>query len=235
MESRWHHVSRIYIVFLTELTPCRYNQGQVCTATSRILVQEGIYDKFVEAFKEHVKTTSVVGDPFKDDTFQGPQVTKTQFDRVLSYIESGKSEGATLIAGGEAYKNAGGKGFFVSPTIFTNVKDNMKIYREEVFGPFVVISSFKEEEEAINRANDTTYGLGAAVFTENITKAHRVARRIEAGMVWINSSNDSDIRIPFGGVKQSGIGRELGEAGLEAYTNKKVRYANNTHAGRANI
>jgi aldehyde dehydrogenase (NAD+) len=205
------------------LTAYRYNQGQVCTATSRILVQEGIYDKFVESFKEHVKKTSVVGDPFKDDTFQGPQVTKTQFDRVLSYIESGKSEGATLVAGGEAYKNVGGKGFFISPTIFTNVKDNMKIYREEVFGPFVVISSFKTEEEAVERANDTSYGLGAALFTENITKAHRVARAIEAGMVWINSSNDSDIRIPFGGVKQSGIGRELGEAGLEAYTNKKVR------------
>jgi aldehyde dehydrogenase (NAD+) len=129
-------------------------------------VQEGIYNKFVETFKEHVKTTSVVGDPFKDDTFQGPQVTKTQFDRILSYIESGKSEGATLIAGGEPHKNAGGKGFFISPTIFTNVKDNMKIYREEVFGPFVVISSFKTEEEAVERANDTTYGLGAAVFTE---------------------------------------------------------------------
>lgn len=186
-------------------------------------MHESIYDTFVEAFKQHLKATSVVGDPFKDDTYQGPQVTKAQFERVLSYIESGKSEGATLVAGGEAYKNAGGKGFFVAPTVFTNVKDTMKIYREEVFGPFVVISSFKEEEEAIERANDTTYGLGAAVFTENITKAHRVARRIEAGMVWINSSNDSDLRVPFGGVKQSGIGRELGEAGLEAYTNKKVR------------
>lgn len=164
----------------------------------------------------------MVGDPFKDDTFQGPQVTKAQFDRILSYIEAGKSEGATLVAGGEPHKNAGGKGFFISPTIFTNVKDSMRIFREEVFGPFVVISSFKEEEEAIKRANDSTYGLGAAVFTENITKAHRVARRIEAGMVWINSSNDSDLRIPFGGVKQSGIGRELGEAGLEAYTNKKA-------------
>ncbi|KAH8726799.1 aldehyde dehydrogenase-like protein [Phaeosphaeriaceae sp. PMI808] len=203
-----------------------YNQGQVCTANSRILVQEGLYDKFVEAFKEYVKATSVVGDPFKDDTFQGPQVTKTQFDRILSYIESGKSEGATLVAGGEPYKNVGGKGFFIAPTIFKDVKDDMKIYREEVFGPFVTISSFKTEEEAINRANDSTYGLGAALFTENITKAHRVARLIEAGMVWINSSNDSDIRVPFGGVKQSGIGRELGEAGLEGYTNRKAIHVN---------
>ncbi|KAF2132396.1 aldehyde dehydrogenase-like protein [Dothidotthia symphoricarpi CBS 119687] len=203
-----------------------YNQGQVCTATSRILVQEGIYDKFVKAFKEHVSEASVVGDPFHDDTFQGPQVTKAQFERVLSYIEAGKSEGATLVAGGEAHKDVNGKGFFVRPTIFSNVKDDMTIYREEVFGPFVTISSFKEEEEAINRANDSNYGLGAAVFTENITKAHRVARRIEAGMVWINSSNDSDTRIPFGGVKQSGIGRELGEAGIEAYTNKKAVHVN---------
>jgi aldehyde dehydrogenase (NAD+) len=206
--------------------PLRYNQGQVCTATSRVLVQEGIYDKFVAAFKEYVSTTSVVGDPFKDDTFQGPQVTKAQFERVLSYIESGKSEGATLVSGGNAIKNVGGKGFYIAPTIFSDVKDNMKIYREEVFGPFVAISSFKTEEEAVERANDSMYGLGAAVFTENITKAHRVARDIEAGMVWINSSNDSDIRVPFGGVKQSGIGRELGEAGLEAYTNKKAIHVN---------
>jgi len=198
----------------------------VCSATSRILVQEGIYEKFVLAFKEHVAQTSKVGDPFADDTFQGPQVTKAQFDRVLSYIESGKSEGATLTAGGEVFKDVSGKGFFIAPTIFTDVKDSMKIFREEVFGPFVVVSSFKEEEEAINRANDTTYGLGSAVFTQNIQKAHRVARKIEAGMVWINSSNDSDMRIPFGGVKMSGIGRELGEAGLEAYTNKKAVHVN---------
>jgi len=203
-----------------------YNQGQVCSATSRILVQEGIYEKFVSAFKTYVAETSKVGDPFADETFQGPQVTKAQYERVLSYIESGKSEGATLVSGGEAFKDVSGKGFFIAPTIFSDVKDTMKIFKEEIFGPFVVVNSFKEEEEAINRANDTTYGLGSAVFTQNITKAHRVARKIEAGMVWINSSNDSDMRIPFGGVKMSGIGRELGEAGLEAYTNKKAVHVN---------
>jgi aldehyde dehydrogenase (NAD(P)+) len=202
-----------------------YNQGQVCTATSRILVQEGVYNKFVSEFKTYMSQASIVGDPFKDDTYQGPQVTKAQYEKVLSFIESGKSEGAELVAGGEAFKDVGGKGFFIAPTIFTNVKDDMRIYREEVFGPFVVISSFKTEEEAVERANDTTYGLGAAVFTQDITKGHRLARLIEAGMVWINSSNDSDSRIPFGGVKQSGIGRELGEAGLEAYTNRKVSTA----------
>jgi aldehyde dehydrogenase (NAD(P)+) len=203
------------------------NMGQICTATSRVLVQEGVYDEFVKAFKVRVKETSKVGDPFKEETFQGPQVTKTQYERVLGYIESGKKEGATLVMGGEAFKNVGGgKGFFIAPTIFTNVTDSMRIFREEVFGPFVVIASFKTEEEAIERANDTTYGLGSAVFTKDIVKAHRVARKIEAGMVWINSSNDSDFRVPFGGVKQSGIGKELGEAGLEAYTNKKAVHVN---------
>ncbi|KAI9733079.1 MAG: mitochondrial aldehyde dehydrogenase [Cirrosporium novae-zelandiae] len=202
------------------------NQGQICTATSRILVQESIYDAFVEKFKEVVKNISKVGDPFKDDTFQGPQVTKGQYERVLSYIESGKSEGATLALGGEPVKDVNGKGFFVSPTVFTNVTDNMKIYKEEIFGPFVVIASFTTEEDALSRANDTTYGLGSAIFTKDIERAHRVAKNIEAGMVWINSSNDSDFRVPFGGVKQSGIGRELGEAGLQAYSNVKAVHVN---------
>ncbi|KAI9851680.1 MAG: mitochondrial aldehyde dehydrogenase [Vezdaea acicularis] len=202
------------------------NMGQICTATSRILVQEKVYDEFVNAFKEQVKTVSKIGDPFSEDTFQGPQVTKTQYDRVLSYIESGKSEGATLSAGGQPFKSHDGKGFFIEPTVFTKVTDKMKIYREEVFGPFVVIASFKTEEEALKMANDTTYGLGSAVFTQDITRAHRVARGIEAGMVWINSSNDSDYHIPFGGVKQSGIGRELGEEGLKAYSNAKAVHVN---------
>ncbi|KAJ9308073.1 hypothetical protein DTO217A2_2314 [Paecilomyces variotii] len=203
------------------------NQGQICTATSRILVHDSIYDKFVALFKEVVLTTSKVGDPFSDETFQGPQVTKAQYERVLSYIESGKSEGATLVTGGEPYKNVGdGKGFFIAPTVFSNVKDNMRIYREEIFGPFVVIASFGSEEEAVAKANDSTYGLGAALFTRDIERAHRVAAEIESGMVWINSSNDSDFRVPFGGVKQSGIGRELGEAGLEAYTQVKAIHVN---------
>ncbi|KAL4922521.1 aldehyde dehydrogenase domain-containing protein [Aspergillus aurantiobrunneus] len=204
-----------------------YNQGQVCTATSRILVHESVYDGFVKLFREAVATTSKVGDPFADDTFQGPQVTKAQYERVLSYIESGKQEGATLVDGGVPYKNVkDGKGFYIAPTIFTNVKDSMRIYREEVFGPFVAIAKFSTEEEAVDRANDTTYGLGAAIFTKDIERAHRVASDIEAGMVWVNSSNDSDFRVPFGGVKQSGIGRELGEAGLEAYSQIKAVHVN---------
>ncbi|KAG0648462.1 Aldehyde dehydrogenase [Hyphodiscus hymeniophilus] len=206
------------------------NQGQICTATSRILVQESVLESFIEAFKKQVQEMSVVGDPFAETSFQGPQVTKAQYERVLGYIKTGKEEGATLISGGEAHTKAtpSSKGFFVMPTVFAGVKPSMKIYREEVFGPFVVIASFKTEAEALEMANDTTYGLGSAVFTKDITRAHRIAKRIEAGMVWINSSNDSDYRIPFGGVKQSGIGRELGEAGLAGYSQIKAVHVNMT-------
>ncbi|ERT01520.1 hypothetical protein HMPREF1624_02771 [Sporothrix schenckii ATCC 58251] len=211
------------------------NQGQVCTSTSRILVHEAVYDQFVTLFNRAVEHVSVVGDPFDPNTFQGPQVTRAQYERVLSYIQAGRDEGATVAMGGvpvagplsEATENgAPSKGFFVAPTVFTNVKPTMKIYREEIFGPCVAIAAFKTEGEAVDMANDTTYGLGAALFTRNLVRAHRVAREIEAGMVWINSSNDSDFRVPFGGVKQSGIGRELGEAGLAAYSNIKSIHLN---------
>jgi len=203
------------------------NMGQICTATSRILVQKAVYDRFVEAFKAHTTKTSRVGDPFAQETFQGPQVTKAQYERVLAYIDAGKSEGATLASGGTPVKDAaGGRGFFVAPTIFTDVRPTMRIYKEEVFGPFAVVASFDTEDEAVEQANDTTYGLGSAVFTRDLTRAHRVARRIEAGMVWVNSSNDSHYQIPFGGVKQSGVGRELGEAGLAAYSNVKAVHIN---------
>ena len=199
------------------------NQGQICTATSRILVHDAVYDKFLETFKSKVKAISKVGDPFADETFQGPQVTKAQYERVLSYVDVGKKEGATLSLGGVS---ASDKGYFVEPTVFTNVTPKMRIFQEEVFGPFVVITRFKTEAEAIELANDSEYGLGSALFTTDLTRAHRVARKLEAGMVWINSSNDSDFRIPFGGVKQSGIGRELGEAGLEAYSTVKAIHVN---------
>jgi aldehyde dehydrogenase (NAD(P)+) len=205
-----------------------YNQGQVCTATSRILVHNPVYEPFVALFKTMVASKyDKVGDPFAGDTFQGPQVSRAQYERVLSFIESGKSEGATLVAGGEPIKSTSdGKGFYIAPAIFTNVTDSMRIYREEVFGPLVVISSFATEEEAIIRANDTQYGLGAAIFSKNIERAHRVAAEIEAGTIWINSSNDSDFRVAFGGLKQSGIGYELGQAGVEAYSQIKAIHVN---------
>lgn len=203
------------------------NMGQVCSATSRILVQDGVYDEFVAAFTMRVKKVSKLGDPFDPSTFQGPQVTKAQYDRVLSYVRTGITEGATLEYGGKRFKGVGdGNGFFVAPAVFTNVTANMRIYKEEVFGPVVVIGKFGSEDEAVVMANDTAYRLGSAVFTQDIARAHRVARRVEAGMVWINSSNNSDFRVPFGGVKQSGIGRELGEGGLSAYSNLKAVHVN---------
>ncbi|KAI1391588.1 aldehyde dehydrogenase [Hypoxylon trugodes] len=203
------------------------NQGQICTATSRILVHERVYDEFLAKFLETTKSTSKVGNQWGKDTYQGPQVSKAQYQRVLDYVNIGKGEGATLAFGGEPLNiNSNGKGLYVSPTVFTNVSPSMRIWQEEVFGPFVVISKFADEDQAVALANDTTYGLGAAVFTTNLERAHRVAAEIEAGMVWVNSSQDCDPRVPFGGVKQSGIGRELGEAGLEAYTQIKAIHVN---------
>ncbi|KAG9666749.1 aldehyde dehydrogenase, partial [Aureobasidium melanogenum] len=200
------------------------NQGQICTATSRILVQKTIYESFIQAFRDRVMSTSVVGDPFEEKTYQGPQVTKQQYDSILSYTERGKSENATLVCGGGPVE--GTKGYYIAPTVFSDVTDDMRIYQEEIFGPVVVISSFDTEDEAVARANNTTYGLGAAVFTKDLQRAHRVSAEIEAGMVWVNSSQDCDPRVPFGGVKQSGIGRELGEAGLEAYSQIKAVHIN---------
>jgi aldehyde dehydrogenase (NAD+) len=199
------------------------NQGQICTATSRILVHVSIFDSFLSEFKQQITKTSKIGDQWDSSTFQGPQVTRQQYEKILSYIDIGKSEGAKLIAGGEACE---GKGFYIQPTVFTNVTPAMRIYREEVFGPVVVIVRFSSEEEAISMANDSTYGLGAAVFTKDLVRAHRAAAEIESGMVWINSSQDCDFRVPFGGIKQSGVGRELGEAGLEAYSQIKSVHVN---------
>ncbi|KAK1979953.1 aldehyde dehydrogenase [Colletotrichum cereale] len=204
------------------------NQGQVCTATSRILVHEAVYESFVAKFAAMVRDISVVGDPFDEATYQGPQITRAQYDRVLDYVQSAKDEGATIALGGAPAPQASGKGFFVQPTVFTDVTTSMRVYREEIFGPCAAVLKFRTEEEALEMANDSLYGLGAAVFTKDLARAHRVAREVEAGMVWVNSSNDSDFRVPFGGVKQSGIGRELGEAGLLGYCNAKAVHVNLT-------
>ncbi|RMJ13490.1 hypothetical protein CDV36_006830 [Fusarium kuroshium] len=200
------------------------NAGQMCTANSRIFVHENIYDDFLRRFLE-TAASAKVGDPFEADTFQGPQVSQTQRDNILRYIELGKSEGATLTLGGKVHETAGnGKGYFVEPTVFTNIKDDMAIYREEIFGPVAAVLSFKTEEEVVRRANDTLFGLGAALFTKDVSRVHQITRKIQSGTVWVNSSNNSDIRAPFGGFKQSGIGRECGQAGIEAYTNIKTVY-----------
>ena len=175
------------------------NQGQICTATTRLFVHDDIYDDFVKHFVARTQQASLVGDQWDDKTYQGPQVSRLQYDRVIEYIEKGRSEGATVAFGAETVKGAPDGGFFISPTIFTDVRDDMTIYREEIFGPVVTVCKFSSEDEAISRANDTTYGLGAAVFTKDLQRAHRVAAEIEAGMVWINSSQDCDPRVPFGG------------------------------------
>ncbi|OTA07345.1 aldehyde dehydrogenase ALDH [Trichoderma parareesei] len=203
------------------------NQGQICTATSRIMVQDEVYDDFVKRFLETLKAVSKVGSQWARDTYQGPQVSKAQYERVLEYIEVGKKEGAAVAAGGHPLDvGSNGRGFFVAPTVFTGVDPSMRVYQEEIFGPVVVILRFKTEDEALELANNTAYGLGAAVFTTDLERAHRMAAEIESGMVWINSSQDCDPRVPFGGVKQSGIGRELGEAGLEAYSQIKAVHVN---------
>lgn len=205
------------------------NKGEICTATSRIFVHKDIYDDFLEQFQQQLKSSSKIGHQWDESTYQGPQVSRVQYERVLHYVEGARAEGATILAGGNAHNHPDAEyqnGFFVQPTILTNVTDTMAVYREEVFGPVVVIIPFSNEREAIRRANDTSYGLGAAVFTQDLVRAHRVAAEIESGMVWLNSSQDCDPRVPFGGVKQSGIGRELGEAGLEAYSQIKAVHVN---------
>lgn len=201
------------------------NQGQVCTATSRLLVQEGIYDAFVEKFKAYTEKASIVGDPFASETYQGPQITAQQRDRILSYISSAASSGASVYHPPSPLPQTG---FFAPPTIFTNVTPSMPIFREEIFGPCATVVKFQTEDEALELANASRYGLAGAVFTQNLARAHRMARELEAGMVWVNSSNDSDVRVPFGGVKESGLGRELGEEGLRSYYTVKAVHVNLT-------
>jgi aldehyde dehydrogenase (NAD+) len=158
--------------------------GQVCTATSRLYVQDTIYSEFLEAFKKHTKENTAVGSQFDGATNHGPQISKDARDKILGYIETGKAEGAELIHGG-TQSGLPEKGYFVQPTVFANVKNDMKIVKEEIFGPFVVIQSFTTEDDAVAKANDSEFGLGAAVFTKDIMRGHRVAGAIEAGMVWV--------------------------------------------------
>ncbi|KAH8925296.1 NAD-aldehyde dehydrogenase [Atractiella rhizophila] len=195
-----------------------YNAGQDCCAGSRIYVQDTMYDEFVSKMTEAVKNV-VVGNPFDESTFYGPQITETQFDKLMGYIESGKSEGAKVTTGGSRF---GSKGYFIQPTVFTDVKASMKIVKEEIFGPIVVVGKFTNEEEAIELANDTTYGLAAAVHSNDHSQVIRVTERLEAGTVWVNQYGALYNNVPFGGYKQSGIGRELGAHGLEPYLTTKA-------------
>ncbi|HLH04062.1 MAG TPA: aldehyde dehydrogenase family protein [Bryobacteraceae bacterium] len=195
-----------------------FNQGQCCCAGSRVFVEEKVYDDFVARSTERAKRRKV-GDPLDRKTEQGPQVDNDQFTKVLSYVESGKQEGARLMCGGE---RVGERGYFIAPTVFSDVKDEMKIAQEEIFGPVMSILKFKDMDELVERANKTIYGLAAAVWTRDIGKAHNIANNVRAGTVWVNCYDVFDAAAPFGGFKQSGIGRELGEYGLQQYSEIKT-------------
>lgn len=198
-----------------------FNQGQVCCAGSRVFVQEGIYDKFVEAAVKafnHVK----VGLPWEQDTQMGSQINEGQLKKILSYIDIAKSEGATIACGGERCTEGElAKGAFMKPTLITNVTNDMRVAQEEIFGPVACVIQFKTEDEVIEMANDSEYGLGGAVWTRDINRAIRVSRAIETGRMWVNTYNAIPAGAPFGGYKQSGIGRETHKVILEHYTQMK--------------
>ncbi|KAM8886082.1 aldehyde dehydrogenase 1A1-like isoform 2-T2 [Spinachia spinachia] len=195
-----------------------FNQGQCCIAGSRVFVEETIYEEFVQRSVEKARS-KVLGNPLLPGVEQGPQIDQKQFDKIMELIESGKQEGATLECGGSAW---GQQGLFIQPTVFSNVTDDMRIAREEIFGPVQQIMRFRDTGDVIRRANATHYGLAAGVFTNDINKALTVSSALQAGMVWVNCYNAMSAQCPFGGFKMSGNGRELGEYALQEYTEVKA-------------
>ncbi len=195
-----------------------FNQGQCCCAGSRVFVEDSVHDQFVERLAG-MNADRVVGDPFDPETQQGPQVDKDQFDKIMKYVGYGKQDGAECVTGGKRF---GEQGYFIEPTLFTGVTDDMRIATDEIFGPVMSVLKFSDAEEAAERANKTIFGLAAAVWTRDISKAHRFAAKVRAGTVWVNCYDAFDAAAPFGGFKQSGLGRELGAAGLDAYTELKT-------------
>jgi len=205
-----------------------YSTGQVCSNGTRVFVQRQVKDEFLSRLKARTERI-IIGDPLDETTQFGPMVSFDQRQKVLSYIDKGKAEGATLITGGGipnhvASGNGTGEGYYVQPTVFSDVTDGMTIAREEIFGPVMCVLDFDDEEEVIGRANATEFGLSGGVFTANLTRAHRVADRLQAGTLWINTYNLCPVEIPFGGSKQSGFGRENSLAALEHYSELKTVY-----------
>jgi acyl-CoA reductase-like NAD-dependent aldehyde dehydrogenase len=198
-----------------------YGKGEVCAAGSRLLVDRSIKDAFVEKLAARTKKLAP-GDPMDPKTRLGAIASRSQMERVLGYIDTARKEGATLVAGGGRADIGTGKGYFLQPTVFDGVTPDMTIAREEIFGPVLATIDFADVDEAIARANDSIYGLAAAVWTRDIKKAHHVARRLQAGTVWVNTYNVYDTAASFGGYKQSGFGREMGMHALEHYTQVKT-------------
>lgn len=195
-----------------------FNQGQCCCAGSRLFVEESVHEEFVAKIVEKAAARKL-GDPLNPETTQGPQVDRAQMEKILSYIQKGNDAGAKCVTGGSRF---GSKGYFVEPTVFDHVTDEMPIATDEIFGPVLSILPFKNVEEVVARANNTHFGLAAAVWTSDVKKAHLMASRIKAGTVWVNCYDVFDAAAPFGGFKRSGIGRELGAAGLASYTELKT-------------
>jgi acyl-CoA reductase-like NAD-dependent aldehyde dehydrogenase len=202
-----------------------YGKGEVCAAGSRLLVEEAAHDELVEKVCDRAAKMTA-GDPLHPKTRLGAIVSKDQMETVLSYIEAGKSEGAKLVCGGERADIGTGKGYFVKPTIFDDVDPDMRISREEIFGPVLATIRFKDAADAVAKGNATVYGLAAAVWTRDVSKAHRIARAIKAGTVWVNTYNLYDPALPFGGFKESGFGRDQGRDALEKYTQTKSVWVN---------
>ena len=216
-------------IFLNSGQNCEYQpscRSALLTASgaagSRIYVHKDVYERFLSEFKAAAKKI-VVGDPFQKGSFQGPQISKVQFDKIMAYIQSARDEGATIETGGARH---GDKGFFIEPTIITDVTKSHTVMREEIFGPVVVIATFENVEDVIDEANDSAYGLAAGIHSANMQKALVVARKLEAGSVYLNCYNRVHHQMPFGGYKSSGIGRELGSYALENYTQVKSIHLN---------
>ena len=201
-----------------------YSSGQICSNGTRVFVERPVRAVFLERLVARTRALRL-GDPFEETTEIGPLISAGQRERVLSYVALGLREGARLVAGGEAVRPAGLEaGNFVAPTIFADVRDDMRIAREEIFGPVMCVLDFDREDEVVRRANGTEFGLAAGVFTNDLRRAHRVVARLQAGVCWINTYNLTPVEMPFGGIKHSGMGRENGRAAIEQYTRLKSVY-----------